>query len=215
MAAERLTSVLQAAPAGGDRQLAAFRLAVSATADTGLLQSWLGGDVPDGLRLDPELRWSVATRLVSLTGDQDVIARTLAADDSSAGRVHAARARAALPLPESKDAAFAILMSDTGAPAYEAYATAEGFFLSHQHELTAGYVAPWFAGIDRTREFRQGWALARVAALSFPGLHVDTATAGAARALVDDPGTHPAVRRSIADGLDALQRALRSLDKFG
>jgi len=213
--ADTFGSLLRASEPGSDRQLAAFRLAIGAATDPDGLRRWLAGELPDGLSLDHVLRWAIAVRLVSLTGETSVIDDCLAADPSSAGVVAAARARAAVPTTAAKDAAFALLVDGRDVPAYELYATAEAFFLPHQHDLTAPYVARYFAEIDGTKAFRHGWALGRVALLAFPGTYADSTTVGLAEALAADPNTHQAVRRSVVDGLDQLRRAAASVERFG
>ena len=119
--------VLHAAEPGSDRQLGAARALISASDDPELLQAWRSGSrLPDGLPIDAELRWSLICRLASL-GELDAtdIERELVADDSSAGVVHAARARALRPDPAAKRAAWTLLTTAGPTPAYELYATAE------------------------------------------------------------------------------------------
>ena len=99
--------MLIAAEAGSDRQLIAFRAAISSQADQDQLEAWRQQrDLPDGIELDPELRWAIVTRLCSLADRPEIIAETLRIDSSAAATVNAARARAALPTPQAKEAAY-------------------------------------------------------------------------------------------------------------
>jgi aminopeptidase N len=92
----------------------------------------------------------------------------------------------------------------------ELHATAEGFFLPGQEELTQPYVPRYFAEIGATAAFRQGWVLSRVAGAAFPRLAVSEETVALAEVTLrtDLP---EGLRRKLADGLDELRRALASL----
>lgn len=211
---ELARAVLSGSGPGSDRQLTAFRLAVRSSGDSALLRRWLAGDhLPLGLDLDPELRWAIVIRLAACDGDVTVIEAALAADPSTAARVHAARARAALPTPEAKAAAWALLMQPSTASAYELYATGEGFFEPEQTELTAPCAAAYFDEIGQTAEFRSGWVLGEVASRAFPWTSVTAETLeGAERALTGDLAAP--VRRAMTDGTDRLRRAQTSLARY-
>jgi aminopeptidase N len=201
--------LLTAAP-GSDRQLVAFRATIATTADTAELSDWLSGrHLPGGLRLDPELTWGVVERLVTLGGDPELIEDTVAIDRSASAEVHAARARASRPDEAAKAEAWGRLTRPSGLSAYELYATAEGFFLPWQHELTEPYVRRYFTEIAATAEFRTGWALGRTALLAFPTAAPSSALAWAESAL-EAPGLAAPIRRSLADGTDELRRALNA-----
>lgn len=209
-------SELTAAKAGADRQLLAFRAAVSSAADPELLRSWLAGSgLPDGIELDPDLRWAIVARTSELTGDAGLIEAELAVDRSASADQHAAKARAALPTPEAKEAAWQLLMRPSAASAYQVYATAEGFFRPDQTELTAGYVPRYFAEIGRTAEFRTGWALGRTAHLAYPAPSATEETLALAERTLADQSLADPVRRSLIDGTDLLRRAVRSRRRFG
>ena len=116
---------------GSDRQLAAFRACVHTSVDDQLLRGWHDEThLPPGLDLDPELLWSVVRQIVLLTGDDTLIDAALGRDPSASGRNHAAQARASIPLPEAKEAAWQLLMQPSELSAYELYATADGLLRS-------------------------------------------------------------------------------------
>ncbi len=207
---------LTTAPAGSDRQLLAFRAAVSSTADPELLRGWHAGTaLPAGIDLDPELSWAIASRLSGLTADEAPIEAQLAADRSASAEQHAARARAALPTAAAKEAAWRLLMQPSSASAYQVYAAAEGFFRPDQTELAADYVRRFFAEIGGTAEFRTGWALARVASLAYPYLSATEETLALAERTLAEQTLADPVRRSLVDGTDQLRRAVRSRREFG
>ena len=103
-------------------------------------------------------------------------------------------------------------MEPSSVSAYEAYATADGFFRPGQDELTQPYVARYFAEIAATARFRRGWALGRVAQEAFPRLAVDAETVRLAEQTLAGDLPDP-VRREIVDCLDQLRRALTSLER--
>jgi aminopeptidase N len=206
----------QAAP-GTDRQLAVARAYLRACDDIEVLQSWRARRFPEGLVIDPELRWALLTRLAALGAlTAEEIGAELAADSSAAGVVHAARARAVRPDPVAKQQAWRALTEPSELSAYELYAIADGFFEQSQTQLTAPYLPRFFPEMAATAEFRDGFALARVIVEAFPVMsasdellqHADAALDGCLR-LPDS------VRRAFVDGVDVTRRAVRSRQHFG
>ncbi|HLT60592.1 MAG TPA: ERAP1-like C-terminal domain-containing protein, partial [Microlunatus sp.] len=209
-------AVLAEAPAGSDRQLLAFRTAVRSEGDPAALRQWRSGaGLPDGIALDPDLTWQIVARLSELTGDAGVIEEQLAADRSALAEQHAARARAALPLAEAKEAAWRLLTRPSAASAYQVYATAEGFFRPGQTDLVADYVRRYFAEIPATAEFRTGWALGRTALLAYPYLSATEETLALAEQALAAEGLADPVRRALVDGTDRLRRAEAARRRFG
>ena len=207
--------ILAGSEPGSDRQLIGFRLAVATATDADLLRGWYDGrGLPEALELDLELTWSIVARLVAVGGDPAVIDQTLEHDRSSASAEHAARARASIPTAAAKEAAWRLMMSPSGASAYEVYATGAGFWMAGQEELTEPYVARYFDEIGGTADFRSGWALGEVAENAFPVLAATDEAVRQAENLLDSE--LPAlIRRAVVDGLDQLRRALTSLQRGG
>ena len=176
--------LLSAAPEGSDAQLVAFRLLVRSTARRPSAADLAGraSACRPGIVTDPELVWLIVERLAVLDPDPSPIEAALARDRSAAGRIHATRARAALGRPEAKVTAWARLVEPSNLTAYELYATAEGFFVPGQEELTDPYVDRYFAEIGATGAFRSGWALRDVAAKAYPGLAATPDDSAAGRA---------------------------------
>jgi aminopeptidase N len=211
-----MLDVCTTAAPGSGRQLAAARLAIAATADSGLLRSWLSGSgTPDGLVVDTDLRWAVLVALASAGDlDADEIDAEAAADRSTAGAVRAAQCRAARPDAEAKAAAWQALTSDADRPNYELYAMADGFWQLGQRELTAPYVERYFTEIPATARLRSGWVVARVALRAFPWTAVSAGTLAAVDRLVDGD-VDAGIRRSVIDAGDDLRRALAARTRFG
>ncbi len=212
---ETARAVTDRAGQGSDRQLLGFRYAIASCADAAVLRAWLdGSDLPPGLPLDPELVWSLVVRLAEVGGDADAIDHALERDPSAAGRVHAARARASLPDPAAKEAAWSALIGLSEIPASELYAVAKGFFRPSQTALTGAYVSRFFVEMPGTAEFRSGWALGQIVSDAFPLAHSSADTLELAEQAL--AGELPAaVRRSLTDGTDVLRRAVTSLQRFG
>ncbi|WLS48149.1 M1 family metallopeptidase [Micromonospora profundi] len=202
--------LLDGAPAGESLQLAAARAWVAATTDADLLTGWLAGrEVPAGLKVDAELRWSVLCRLVVLgAAGAAEIAAEVAADPSSAGAERAALCRAALPDAAAKQAAWEIIVRGTELSNRLLEATAEGFWQPEQAELTAAYVERYFAEMPDAARGRTPWTADRVAKLAFPRYAVAQPTREAAAALLARDDLTPGLRRVITDADDDLRRAL-------
>ncbi|MDO5682104.1 MAG: ERAP1-like C-terminal domain-containing protein, partial [Propionibacteriaceae bacterium] len=213
--ADTASDILAKSQPGTDLQLSMWRALMGCTDDADALAGWLAGEgLPDGRVLDADLRWAVTTRLVSLNGDRGLIEQAYATDRSTAGRVHRARALAALPDPEAKAAAFTALMSPGELSAYELYATAEGFFLPHQGEVTDVFVEKFFRHINHTANFRSGWALGQVVSRAFPVTANNRRTLELAQDLLASVDLAPGVRRPLAEATDILRRAVTSVEKY-
>jgi aminopeptidase N len=208
------TAVLHRSVPGSGAQIAAARgVAASETVPDALLP-WLDGAPPEGLAVDPEMRWTVLQRLCVLGAvDEARIDQELARDRSAAGAVHAARCRAALPTPKAKAQAWQLITHATSADNYTLYATCEGFWAPEQHELTAPYVGRYFEEIPAAAGLRTGWVVAEMSRLAYPRYAVSAETADMAEAAMGrDLAT--GVRRSIADRTDDLRRALAVRRRF-
>ncbi|MFI5732871.1 aminopeptidase N [Kribbella sp. NPDC051587] len=204
--ADRLPQV----PAGTSLQLAVVRAYVRFSADTAVLKGWLAGTaVPEGVTMDADLRWLVTVQLARLgaIGDAEIDAE-FERDSSSEGKVHATRCRAALPLAEAKERAWATIMTDADVPNYELDAASEGFWHPTQADLTAPYLERFFAEIPATEKLRSGWIVAATAGLAFPRFAVDERVVARADDLVADESVAAGIRRSVGDRTDDLKRAL-------
>ena len=209
--------LLAEAAGGSDAQLEAARETIRASDDQQRLRAWLDASgVPAGLVIDAELRWLLLTRLAALgaLSAADIDAE-LERDESTSGVVHAARARAMRPDPGTKRATWALLTQPGSTPAYELYASAEGFFEPSQGALTAEYLPRFFAEMPGTAAHRHGWALARVILHAFPLTAASPDVLALAESALSAADLDPAVRRAFVDGTDTLRRALVSQQRYG
>ncbi|MGB2571803.1 aminopeptidase N [Micromonospora citrea] len=203
-------ALLAGAPAGGSLQLAAARGLIAASTDTGLLAGWLAGDgVPEGLAVDADLRWALLLRLVVLgAAGEPEIAAEAAADRSAVGAERAACCRAALPDADAKRAAWEIVTHSTELSNRLVEATAEGFWQPEQAELTAPYVARYFADMPAAARLRTAWVADGITRLAFPRYAVAQPTRESAATLLARDDLTPGLRRWVTDLDDDMRRAL-------
>ncbi|MDQ7902921.1 aminopeptidase N [Phytohabitans sp. ZYX-F-186] len=207
MACERL---LATAPPGGSLQLAAARGLIEVSTDARRLAGWLKRQgVPEGLRIDTDLRWALCERLVVLgAAGPDRIEAELANDRSATGEQCAARCRAALPDPAAKAEAWRVVTEDTTLSNRLVEANAEGFWQPEQTDLTRSYVERYFAEMPAAARLRTPWAADQVAKSAFPRYAVAASTRKAAAALLARDDLEPGLRRVVIDADDDLRRAL-------
>jgi len=186
---------------------AAARVLAAASTDADLLGSWLDGtsQLPGA---DQSVRWAIVQRLASL-GEEGRIGVEMERDHSASGHDHATTARAAVPTPEAKAAAWERLvsgdLSNRGVTA-----TAAGLWTWDQAELVTPLVLRYPVDcLDLGR--RSGQAMGQVIGRAFPWLPLHDETredlrAALAAALADDVPT--VLARHWNDALDDLDRVL-------
>ncbi|GJF30785.1 aminopeptidase [Kitasatospora sp. NE20-6] len=199
---------------GADESLriAALRGVVTTACDPAqlaVLDGWLDGrDLPGGVPLDNDLRWSALLQLAAGgAAGEERIAAELAADPSDTGEQGAARARAALPSPDAKERAWRELFTPDLLSNHLLAATADGFWRSGSEELRQGYVDRYFAQVPSAGE--RGGAVARaLGQVLFPSGSARPGTVRAAEECLARTDLTPTLRRLLSDELDDLRRAL-------
>jgi aminopeptidase N len=201
---------------GSSAQLAAVRgLAGCAIepADLSRLRGWLSDvDVPEGVRVDSELRWSVLLRLVvtGLAGPDEIDAE-LARDPGDEGQRGALRCRAALPDPAAKARAWDSIVGDE-LSAHLLLATVEGFWQSEQAGVLEEYLARYFQELPAVTARRSSPEIDRVLGrFGFPGYAVRPDLVTMAEKLLGRPDVSAALARHVADQLDETRRALAAI----
>ncbi|MEU8969705.1 aminopeptidase N [Streptomyces monashensis] len=192
-------------------RLIAVRHLIDVAAHPDTIAAWLAdGTVPGGPETDPELRWRILARLAVLGAtDEATIAAELERDPSATGQEGAARCRASLPDPEAKRAAWEAMFTRDDLSNYLFTATAQGFWQPEQADLVREYV-PRFYPDAVAVSARRGPAIAQAAARwAFPAHAVDAENVTLGEACLRDADPTPALRRTLADRLDDLSRALR------
>ncbi|MEO3780628.1 aminopeptidase N [Micromonospora sp. B11E3] len=208
-------ATLATAEPGSGLQLAWARAYVSAARsaeDLAAVRGWLDGvDVPAGLAIDTELRWSIVQSLVAngAAGPAEIEAE-LAADRTASGEREAAYAHALVPTPENKAAVWAQLTGPEALPNWRNRALLQGFGPSMQAELVAPYRERYFAVVDQVWAQRDSEPAQEFVQLAYPTQQVSEETVGMTDAWLAAEG-HPApLRRLVAEGRDGVVRALKA-----
>ncbi|MGO1973382.1 MAG: aminopeptidase N [Propionibacteriaceae bacterium] len=215
-----LARLLSEAESGSDHQLAITRaLAAVARSEVGadLLFGWLvGEEVPPGLVVDRDLRWSLAHGLARIGrfGDAEIDAE-LERDNTITGAEQAAAARAAQPVAAAKEAAWEIAVENDDVPNETQRQICFSFWQHGQDEVLAPYVDRYLQTCEDISASRGVWARKglslqnNVVGNLFPSTLADRAFVALlddwlARTELSDP-----VRRLISERRDDALRALR------
>ncbi|MEV1289706.1 aminopeptidase N [Micromonospora sp. NPDC049679] len=211
-------TAMQAAEPRSGFQLAWARAYVSAAQsdeDLAVLRGWLdGAEIPAGLTIDTELRWSVLQSLVAKrAGTAEQIDAELATDRTASGEREAALARALLPTAEGKADVWRQLTGDEPLPNWRHRSLLQGFQHPTQVELTAPYVERFFAEVGKVWASRDSEPAQEFVVLGYPAYQVSDDTVAATDAWLAQQG-HPApLRRLVAEGKDGVLRALKARAK--
>ncbi|HEX6075426.1 MAG TPA: aminopeptidase N, partial [Micromonosporaceae bacterium] len=204
---------LAAAEPGSGLQLAWARAYAGASrddADLAVLRGWLrGAEVPEGLAIDTDLRWTLVQRLVAAgaAGSAEIEAE-LERDSTATGQVEATRARALIPLAEAKAEAWRRLTEDQELSNSQRRALALGFQHPDQLELTRPYVSRYFEQVAGIWASWDGDMARGFTVLMYPAYQVSEETIAATNAWLADP-SHPApLRRLVAEGKDGVIRSM-------
>jgi len=164
----------------------------------------------EGLDIDTDLGWEL---LISLAAGgratRDEIEATLDEDRTASGQQSAAHARAALPTPEDKEAAWASVFDEAGLPNAIVRATGLGFLRAHDRALLEPYVSRFFDAVLGIYRSRSHAIVEEVVDGFYPApLASETLRAATAEWLDAHPDAPPALRRMIVEHLAGVERAL-------
>ncbi|MFF7292333.1 aminopeptidase N [Microbacterium sp. NPDC008134] len=199
------------ADAGSDAQLSWARAFAGASAyddhHAAQVRELLGGHVPEGLTVDPDLRWQLLTALATCGhADAEEINAELERDDTGSGRTAARRALASRPDLVVRQAAWDAAWNDLSLSNDHLDAEIGGFRAGGRRDLVADFDAEYFRRIVdawRTRSIE----LARRLVL---GLFPATDTTEAADAWLAENAEAPAaLRRLVIEQRDHLAREIR------
>jgi aminopeptidase N len=145
---QTLAELLADAAPGSDHQLAfarAYIAGVFSAAGADRLAKWLDGeDLPPGLVVDTDLRWTLIVALARLGRiDADEIEDELTRDTTITGQERAAQARAARPSAEAKAEAWRIAVESDDTPNETQFRTIIGFQQPGQEDLLRPYVGKY------------------------------------------------------------------------
>ncbi|HEY5858426.1 MAG TPA: aminopeptidase N [Aldersonia sp.] len=204
-------SALWSAQAGSGAQLTWARAVAAAAcyddSRSAEIRALLDGAAPDGLRLDPDLRWLLWTAL-SAPGHATVadLDAELAADATASGRTAWLRAMAARPLAEVKARAWASVFEDLSLTNDHLDATIAGFRAGERRDLIAGYDEAYFAALAGVWAQRSIEIARRIVLGLFPALGSLAPVDEWLDAHADAPA---ALRRLVVEQRDQLARGLR------
>ena len=204
-------SALQEADAGSDAQLSWARAVASAAAFDDSrhreIRGLLASDVPEGLVVDPDLRWQLLTSLVA-TGHAGAseIAEEQRRDDTGSGRTAARRALASRPEIDVRAAAWDAAWNDHGLSNDHLDAEIAGIRAGGRRDLIAGFDDEYFARIVETWRSRSIEIAQRLVVGLFPA----SSTLDAVDAwLAANESAPAALRRIVIEQRDHLARDLR------
>ena len=208
----RLHEIAGSAAPGSDLQLVAVNALAGCRLEPEQLTAiagWLDGtDALGGLQVDADMTWTLLGALVAhgWRGEDD-IAAAAANDATASGDRRAATARALLPLPEAKQAAFdRILHDDSMTNAFQEAALA-GFYHPAQRALVEPFTSLYFEQIAAVWDQRSPEIARKLATGLFPRWSISAATINLANEFELDEHP-PALRRLIVEGRAGLERAL-------
>ncbi|MEV8509459.1 aminopeptidase N [Actinoplanes sp. NPDC051475] len=216
--AETARTALAAAAPGSGFQLAwarAFLGAARSPEELAVLRGWLEGrDIPAGLTVDTELRWSLLEALAARGAATDEeIGAELDSDRTASGEREAALARALLPTPENKAAVWAKLTGGEKLPNWLNRSLLQGFQSSTQIELTAPYAPKFFEVADQVWTRSDSEPAQEFVMLAYPAYQVSEETVALTDAWLAAEDHSPSLRRLVAEGRDGVLRALKARKK--
>jgi aminopeptidase N len=218
MLADTAKVALASAESGSGFQLAWARALITAarrTEELAILRGWLDGvDVPEGLAIDTDLRWSLLSTLVAhgAAGPSD-IEDELNRDRTASGERAAAQAHALVPTAQSKAETWRRLTGDEKLPNWLQRSLLLGFHHPSQLPLTEPYRQKFFDLVDDIWATRDSEPAQEFVYFAYPGNHVSPETVELTDAWLAVEG-HPApLRRLVAEGKDGVVRALTARAK--
>lgn len=165
------------------------------------------GTPPEGLRLDPDVRWALWTALAATghaeRGDLD---DELRSDDTGSGRTAYLRAVAARPDAAVKAQAWSAIFTDMTLSNDHLGATITGFRAGGRRDLVARYDGEYFAAIRAVWAERSIEIAKRIVVGLFPGSESSEPVDAWLEANADAPA---ALRRLVIEQRDHLKRDLR------
>ncbi|GAA2659599.1 aminopeptidase N [Paractinoplanes durhamensis] len=213
--AELARTQLAEADAGTGWQLSWARAFISAARtddEQSLLRGWLTGEeVPAGLVVDTELRWSLLQALSALGAvTPEDIEDELSGDRTASGEREAAIARALVPTAENKAAVWAELTGEAEIPNWLNRSLLTGFQSVKQVELAAPYAAKFFDVVGEVWARSDSEPAQEFVMMGYPYLQISEETIALTDAWLARNGQPASLRRLVAEGRDGVLRALKA-----
>ncbi|MCU1407977.1 MAG: aminopeptidase [Microbacteriaceae bacterium] len=210
---DALLALARGAEAGSDAQFQFVKVlaSVAATGDQlDALAGLLDGSAPlPGLTVDTDLAWELLTGLVAggRAGTSE-IDEALAKDNTATGAQSAAQARAAIPTPEGKRAAWSSLIDVDTAPNTIVRMTAAGFLRAQDTALLAPFVPEYFAMLQSIWDSRSYAIAEKLVVGLYPSPLASQELADATHAWLDANAEPAALRRLVVENVAGVERAL-------
>jgi aminopeptidase N len=215
-AADKLWELASEVPAGSDAQLQfvkSYALLAGSESQLDTVAGLLDGSVVlDGLAVDQDLRWELVTSLVAGGRlGQDGIDAELGRDNTSSGQNAAAQAKAAIPTPEAKAAAWeSIVVKGELSNALQGSAVT-GFMRVLDRSLLEPYAEKYFQAVPGIVETRTHALAQQIVVGLYPSLLTTQATVDRTDGfLASLPPEGAALRRMMLENRDGVARALRA-----
>ncbi|WP_167344665.1 aminopeptidase N [Pseudarthrobacter siccitolerans] len=215
-AADKLWELAAEVPGGSDAQLQfvkSFALLASSGTQLDQVAGLLDGSfVLDGLAVDQDLRWELVTSLVAGGRlGQDGIDAELARDNTSSGQNAAAQAKAAIPTPEAKAAAWeSIVVKGELSNALQGSAVT-GFMRVLDRSLLEPYAEKYFQAVPGIMETRTHALAQQIVVGLYPSLLTTQSIVDRTDGfLASLPPESAALRRLMLENRDGVARALRA-----
>lgn len=212
--ADALWQLAADADPASDRQFQFVRAfaQLAATPDQlDIVLALLDGTAPlDGLDIDTDLGWELLIALAAGgRATREEIEAALADDRTATGEQSAAHARAALPTPDDKAAAWASVFDASTASNLIVRATAIGFTRAADLALLEPFVTRYFDSISDIWGSRSHAIAEELVEGFFPSPLADERLRAATAAWLDaSPGAPAALRRLVSEHLSGVERAL-------
>lgn len=215
-AADRLWELASEVPGGSDAQLQfvkSFALLARSGSQLDRVAGLLDGSlVLEGLTVDQDLRWELVASLVAGGRlGQDGIDAELQRDNTSSGQNAAALAKAAIPTPEAKAAAWdSIVVKGELSNALQGSAVT-GFMRVLDRSLLEPYAEKYFEAVPGIVETRTHALAQQIVVGLYPALLTTQATVDRTDGfLAALPPASAALRRMMLENRDGVARALRA-----
>ncbi|MDP5225646.1 MULTISPECIES: aminopeptidase N [Arthrobacter] len=215
-AADALLVLAESAAPGSDSQLQftkAFALHARSQAQLDAVAEILDGtrEVP-GLAVDQDLRWELLTSLVvGGRAAQAQIDAELERDNTANGQNAAALASAAIATPEAKADAWRKIVEEGSLSNALQGSAVSGFTRVHDAALLAPYTEKYFEAVPAVVKARTLALAQQILIGLYPAYQTTQATVDRTNAFLDAlDGDSAAVRRTLLESRDAVERALRA-----
>lgn len=212
-AADRMWAIAQAAEAGSDNQFQfvnSFARQAASAAQLDTVEALLTGELTlEGLEIDTDLRWVLLGSLAAggRRTEADIDA-ALEEDNTSNGQQAAASARASIPTVEAKAETWRAVV-ETGELSNMVQRSAIAGFYKGDSALTEAYIDRYFESVEGVWRERSHEVSTQIVVGLFPKFYTAELLERAEAYLAALPEDAASLKRQIAEGRDALARALK------